>query len=87
MIVLSEMFYALCDPNVKQPSLFKAVTVTNDNERVVGCHLMGKGVDEMIQPMAVAIKMGATKTQLDSAVAVHPTASEELVLLPPLRLY
>lgn len=81
----NNMYYSLCEQNVKQPSFFKVITVTNDSDRVVGCHLMGKGVDEMMQTMAVCMKMGATKVQLDSAVAIHPTGSEELVLLPPFR--
>ncbi len=50
-------------------------------ERVVGCHLIGQGVDEMLQGFAVAIKMGATKADFDNTVAIHPTISEELVTL------
>jgi len=41
----------------------------------------------MMQAIAVVMKMGGTKKQMDSAVAIHPTASEELVLLPPFHLY
>jgi pyruvate/2-oxoglutarate dehydrogenase complex dihydrolipoamide dehydrogenase (E3) component len=51
------------------------------DERVVGIHLIGDGVDEMLQGFAVAVKMGATKADLDATVAIHPTASEELVTL------
>lgn len=43
--------------------------------------MIGEGADEMIQGFAVAMKMGACKSDLDDTVAVHPTASEELVLL------
>ena len=50
-------------------------------EKVVGIHVVGEGADEMIQGFAVAMKMGACKSDLDDTVAVHPTASEELVLL------
>jgi glutathione reductase (NADPH) len=53
------------------------------NERVVGIHLIGMASDEVIQGFAVALKMGATKADFDSAVAIHPTAAEELVTLPP----
>lgn len=50
-------------------------------EKVVGCHLIGMGVDEMLQMVGVAIKMGATKADFDHCIAIHPTSSEELVLL------
>jgi len=47
----------------------------------VGIHCIGMGVDEMMQGFGVAMKMGATKADLDSSVAIHPTASEELVTM------
>ena len=50
-------------------------------ERVVGAHGMGRGIDEMMQGVSVAINMGATKQDFDNSVAIHPTASEELVLM------
>ena len=50
-------------------------------ERVVGIHLIGDGADEMLQGFAVALKMGATKADLDDTVAIHPSSSEELVTL------
>jgi glutathione reductase (NADPH) len=50
-------------------------------ERVVGVHLAGRGVDEMLQGFAVAVRMGATKRDFDDTVAIHPTASEELVTM------
>jgi len=52
-----------------------------DDEKVIGCHIIGEGADEMLQGFAVAIKMGATKSQLDDTVAIHPTSSEELVTM------
>ena len=54
---------------------------TGDDEKIIGCHIIGEGADEMLQGFAVAIKMGATKSQLDDTVAIHPTSSEELVTL------
>lgn len=54
---------------------------TGDDEKVIGCHIIGEGADEMLQGFAVAIKMGATKSQLDDTVAIHPTSSEELVTM------
>ncbi|EGD78641.1 glutathione reductase [Salpingoeca rosetta] len=50
-------------------------------ERVVGLHMVGLGCDEMLQGFGVAMKMGATKAQFDSCVAIHPTSSEELVTM------
>ncbi len=50
-------------------------------EKIVGCHIIGEGADEMLQGFAVAIKMGATKRDFDSTVAIHPTSAEELVTM------
>lgn len=50
-------------------------------ERVVGIHLIGDGVDEMLQGFAVALRLGATKSDLDNTVAIHPSSAEELVTL------
>ena len=52
-----------------------------EEEKVVGLHMIGEGSDEMLQGFGVAIKMGATKADFDSVVAIHPTAAEELVTL------
>ncbi len=60
-------------------SFMKMVCVGNE-QRVVGLHLLGPGVDEMMQGFAVAVKMGATKADFDATVAIHPTSSEEVVL-------
>ena len=66
--------------NHRQESRFKLITAGAD-EKVVGLHGFGYGVDEMIQGFAVAIKMGATKADFDATVAIHPTASEEFVTM------
>jgi glutathione reductase (NADPH) len=50
-------------------------------ERIVGCHIIGNGADEMLQGFAVAIRMGATKRDFDDTVAIHPTSAEELVTM------
>jgi glutathione reductase (NADPH) len=57
------------------------LVVTGPEERVVGIHVIGIGADELIQGFAVAVKMGARKSDLDRTVAIHPTAAEELVTL------
>jgi len=64
----------------KHITTMKLVTVGCD-ERVVGCHIVGLGADEMLQGFAVAIGMGATKADFDRTIAIHPTSSEELVTL------
>ncbi|MGB5705495.1 MAG: glutathione-disulfide reductase [Arenicellales bacterium] len=64
----------------KPPTLVKLI-VQGQDEKVVGCHIIGDGADEMTQGFAVAIKMGATKQDFDDTVAIHPTAAEELVTL------
>ncbi|HHH43245.1 MAG TPA: glutathione-disulfide reductase [Gammaproteobacteria bacterium] len=64
----------------KQKTAMKLVTV-GAREKVVGCHVIGPGADEMLQGFAVAIRMGASKQDLDDTVAIHPTSAEELVTM------
>ncbi|KJG35476.1 glutathione reductase [Photobacterium angustum] len=64
----------------RQPCKMKLVCA-GDDEKVVGLHGIGFTVDEMIQGFGVAIKMGATKADFDSVVAIHPTGSEEFVTM------
>jgi glutathione reductase (NADPH) len=64
----------------RQPCKMKLVCAGED-EKIVGLHGIGFAVDEMIQGFAVAIKMGATKADFDSVVAIHPTGSEEFVTM------
>ncbi|NQV87816.1 MAG: glutathione-disulfide reductase [Woeseiaceae bacterium] len=72
------MFYALGVD--KKRSAMKLVTAGPD-ERVVGLHLFGDGVDEMLQGFAVAMRMGATKKDFDDTIAIHPTSAEEVVTM------
>ncbi|MGF1685179.1 glutathione-disulfide reductase [Photobacterium japonica] len=64
----------------RQPCKMKLVCA-GDDEKVVGLHGIGYTVDEMIQGFGVAMKMGATKADFDSVVAIHPTGSEEFVTM------
>ena len=57
------------------------LVVAGPEEKVVGLHIIGSGADELLQGFAVAVRMGATKRDLDDTVAVHPTVAEELVTL------
>ncbi|ATC34519.1 glutathione-disulfide reductase [Caulobacter vibrioides] len=57
------------------------LVVKQDDERVVGVHVVGPDSPEIIQMAAIAVKMGVTKPQWDSTCAVHPTLAEELVTM------
>ena len=72
------MDYALSDR--KPRTRMKLVTV-GEEQRVVGCHILGTGADEMLQGFGVAVKMGATKRDFDETVAIHPTSAEEMVTM------
>ena len=61
-------------------ALYKMVC-HGETDRVVGIHMIGPDVPEMMQIAAVAVKAGLTKAQFDSTVALHPSMAEELVLL------
>ena len=64
----------------KTYSAMKLVTA-GPEEKILGCHVIGPGADEMLQGFAVAIRMGASKQDLDDTVAIHPTSAEELVTM------
>ncbi|XP_072292148.1 glutathione reductase, mitochondrial isoform X2 [Eucyclogobius newberryi] len=72
------LYYALTSK--KSQCIMKLVCVGKE-ETVVGLHMQGLGCDEMLQGFAVAIKMGATKSDFDKTVAIHPTSSEEIVTM------
>jgi glutathione reductase (NADPH) len=55
--------------------------VDGDSDRVLGCHLVGPNAGELVQLVAIAIKMGATKADFDATTALHPTLAEEIVTL------
>lgn len=64
----------------RQPCRMKLVCVGKE-EKIVGIHGIGYGMDEMLQGFAVALKMGATKRDFDNTVAIHPTGAEEFVTM------
>ena len=72
------MYHALTPR--KPRAEMKLVTV-GPEQRIVGCHVIGAGADEMLQGFAVALKMGATKRDFDDTVAIHPTSAEEFVTM------
>jgi len=55
--------------------------VDADSDRVVGCHILGPDAGEIVQIVAITLKMRATKADFDSTMALHPTAAEELVTM------
>jgi glutathione reductase (NADPH) len=57
------------------------LVVDADSGRVVGCHIVGSGAAEIIQAVAIAIRMKAVKEDFDATMALHPTAAEELVTM------
>ncbi|KAK3684035.1 hypothetical protein B0T22DRAFT_431830 [Podospora appendiculata] len=74
------MYYAMMDPEQKGPTAYKLICA-GPEEKIVGLHILGLGSGEMLQGFGVAVKMGATKADFDSCVAIHPTSAEELVTL------
>ena len=64
-----------------QERVMMKVIVKQDDQRVVGVHIVGPDAGEMIQMVGIAVKMGATKQQFDETCAVHPTIAEEIVTM------
>lgn len=61
--------------------VFMKLIVSQETDKVLGCHIVATHAGEMIQLAGVAVKMGATKADFDRTVAVHPTMAEELVTM------
>lgn len=75
------MYYAMMDSDEeKAPTAYRLICA-GPEEKVVGLHIVGDASAEILQGFGVAIKMGATKKDFDSCVAIHPTSAEELVTL------
>jgi len=55
--------------------------VDRENDRVLGCHMVGADAPEITQGLAIALKCGATKKQFDQTIGIHPTAAEEFVTM------
>jgi glutathione reductase (NADPH) len=72
------MYHAL---TTRKPRTHMKLICAGPKQQVVGVHVIGAGADEMMQGFAVAIRMGATKTDFDDTVAIHPTSAEELVTM------
>ena len=72
------MFNAITE---SRPATAMKLVVTGPDERVVGCHVIGAGADEMMQGFAVAMTLGACKQDFDNTIAIHPTSAEEFVTM------
>ena len=72
------MYHAM---TTRKPRTAMKLVTAGADERVVGIHVIGPGADEMMQGFAVAVRMGACKSDFDDTVAIHPSSAEELVTL------
>jgi glutathione reductase (NADPH) len=72
------LYHAL---TTRKPHVAMKLVTHGAERRIVGCHVIGVGADEMLQGFAVAIRMGATKEDFDDTVAIHPTSAEEFVTM------
>ena len=64
-----------------EEEVFMKLVVDAASQRVVGAHMLGPDAGEIIQGIAIAVKLGATKAQFDATVGIHPTAAEEFVTM------
>jgi glutathione reductase (NADPH) len=65
----------------KTERTFMKLIVDRASQKVVGAHMIGPDAGEIIQGVAIAVKLGATKAQFDATIGIHPTAAEEFVTL------
>jgi glutathione reductase (NADPH) len=72
------MYYTL--PGKQEKTLMKLIVDTN-TDKVVGAHMVGDSAAEIIQGVAIAVKMGATKADFDATVGIHPSSAEEFVTM------
>jgi glutathione reductase (NADPH) len=73
------LMYCLTDWDEK--TFMKVVVNRQDSERVLGVHMVGDGAVEIVQSLAISLKLGATKQDLDSAIGIHPSSAEEIFSL------
>ena len=65
----------------RKEKIFMKLVVDAASQRVVGAHMLGPDAGEIIQGIAIAVKLGATKAQFDATIGIHPTAAEEFVTM------
>ncbi|PZO61340.1 MAG: glutathione-disulfide reductase [Phormidesmis priestleyi] len=72
------MYYTL--PNKDEKTLMKLIVHT-ETDKILGAHMVGDSAAEIIQGIAIALKMGATKADFDATVGIHPSSAEEFVTM------
>lgn len=72
------MYYTLTG---KEEQTMMKLVVNQDNDQVLGAHMVGDHAAEIIQGVAIAVKMGAKKADFDATVGIHPTSAEEFVTM------
>ncbi|WP_341527169.1 glutathione-disulfide reductase [Nostoc sp. UHCC 0302] len=65
----------------KQERTMMKLVVDSNTDKVLGAHMVGESAAEIIQGVAIAVKMGATKKDFDATVGIHPSAAEEFVTM------
>ncbi|HET7211594.1 MAG TPA: FAD-dependent oxidoreductase, partial [Methyloceanibacter sp.] len=65
----------------RDEKMLMKLVIDADSDKVLGCHVLGSDAAEIVQMMAVALKLGVTKAGLDATMALHPSAAEELVTM------
>jgi glutathione reductase (NADPH) len=65
----------------RDENMLMKLVIDADSDRVLGCHILGSDGAEIVQMMAIPLKLGVTKEQLDLTMALHPSAAEELVTM------
>jgi glutathione reductase (NADPH) len=65
----------------REERMLMKLLVNADDQKILGCHILGPDAAEIVQMAAIAMKMGATKTHFDNTMALHPSAGEELVTM------
>ncbi|OHY32770.1 glutathione-disulfide reductase [Cylindrospermopsis raciborskii CS-508] len=72
------MYYTLAG---KEEKTMMKLVVEQTSDLVLGAHMVGNNAAEIIQGVAIAIKMGATKANFDATVGIHPSSAEEFVTM------
>ena len=70
-----------CLTGAEEKTFVKLVVDRQDSERILGVHMVGDGAVEIIQSRALALRLGATKQDLDRAIGIHPSSGEEIFAL------
>ncbi|MBW4693995.1 MAG: glutathione-disulfide reductase [Lyngbya sp. HA4199-MV5] len=72
------LFYSLTD---RHQTNFMKLVVQGDTDRVLGVHMVGDHAGEIVQSLAIALRLGVTKEDLDRAIGIHPSSAEEITSL------